>query len=227
MITRIKLRFSNAYLIHERKAVLVDTGSPGEGAAIQAALHAQGLAVSDLSLILHTHVHSDHVGSTAELLGLAPILTAFHRLDDALMDRGDNGQLQGVGLRGRIMAHFFKNGAFARFQRDLVIEDTLRLDAYGVSGSILHTPGHTLGSISLLLDSGEAIVGDVLMGGYLGGIVRPGQPNDHYFSADFTATQRSLGRILAHAPQRLFVGHGGPLDVARVRARWPERIILS
>lgn len=204
----------------------MDTGSAGEAATIQAALHAQGLGLPDLSLILHTHVHNDHVGSTAELLRHAPIPTAFHALDDMLMQRGDNGPLQGVGLRGRVMARFFNRGAFARFTPDLYLEAGMRLDQYGIAGRILHTPGHTPGSISLLLDSGQAIIGDVVMGGYLGGAVRPHQPNDHYFAEDFAATRQSLGQLLAHNPQTLYVGHGGPLAAAHVRARWPERMVL-
>lgn len=224
MITPIKLRFSNAYLVRGEKSILVDTGSSGEAAAIQSALQAQGVALSDLSLILHTHVHGDHIGSTADLLQIAPVPTAFHHLDLPIMQRGDNGELRGVGLRGRVMARFFRHGTFARFEPDLFVEDSMRLDAYGISGRILHTPGHTPGSISLVLDSGEAIVGDVIMGGYLGGAIRAQQPADHYFSEDFAATKRSLGRILEYEPHTMYVGHGGPLSAERVRRRWPERV---
>lgn len=227
MITPIKLRFSNAFIVRGQRAILVDTGSAGEVAAIEAALRAEGLALADLSLILHTHVHADHVGSTADLLQLAPVPTAFHRLDSELMARGENGMLRGVGLRGRIMARVFNHGTFNRFQPDLFVEDGMRLDSFGIAGQIVHTPGHTPGSISLLLDSGEAIVGDLLMGGYLGGAIRPQVPNDHYFSDDFAATKRSLARILGFKLQTLYVGHGGPLAVERVRIRWPERLLLA
>ena len=88
----------------------------------------------------------------------------------------------------------------------------MRLEPFGVAGSILHTPGHTAGSITVLLDSGAAIVGDTIMGGWAGGAIRRAKPNFHYFAEDLPLAMASLDRILAAATGQLFVGHGGPLD---------------
>jgi glyoxylase-like metal-dependent hydrolase (beta-lactamase superfamily II) len=46
------------------------------------------------------------------------------------------------------------------------------MKAFGVDGKVVCTPGHTAGSISVVLSTGEAIVGDLLMGG----MFRSGQP---------------------------------------------------
>ncbi len=47
---------------------------------------------------------------------------------------------------------------------DLLLDDRgLDLAAYGVPGRVLHTPGHTQGSVSVVLASGEAFVGDLAM----------------------------------------------------------------
>jgi hypothetical protein len=73
----------------------------------------------------------------------------------------------------------------------------------------------------VLLDSGEAIVGDTIMGGWAGGAIRRATPNFHYFADDLPMAMASLDRILAAAAGHLYVGHGGPLrrdDVARWRA---------
>jgi glyoxylase-like metal-dependent hydrolase (beta-lactamase superfamily II) len=223
MITQIKLKLSNAYLIRGKKNILVDTGSPNEHTAIIAALHAQGLQLADISLIVHTHVHSDHVGSTIDLLHQATIPTIptmVHPDDTALMQQGHNGHLTGIGWRGQIMTRFFNNAPFARFTPDLPAQDELRLDSYGIAGRILHTPGHTPGSISIVLDTGDAIIGDVIMGGYLGGNLSPHTPKQHYFAEDRAAAQHSLQHILSYQPHTLYVGHGGPLAAERVRAAW-------
>lgn len=95
----------------------------------------------------------------------------------------------------------------------------MRLDELGVAGVVLHTPGHTPGSISVVLDSGDAIVGDLLMGGYLGGAILPTRPAFHYFAADLPGVMVSLDRVLAAASGRLFVGHGGPVPHAAA-LRW-------
>ena len=225
MIHRIKLRLSNAYLVRGERPILVDTGSPGEGARIVAELDAQGVRPADLALILHTHVHSDHVGGTAELARLGVTAqVAMHPADAPLREQGHNGPLRGIGLRGRIMARFFRNAPFLPFTPDLFVSDGLRLDEFGVSGRILHTPGHTAGSVSLVLDNGEAIVGDVVMGGYLGGAVWASRPNYHYFADDVGQVVRSLDRLLSLSPRVLHVGHGGPLMGESVRSRFAHEL---
>lgn len=221
MIKQIKLKLSNAYLVQEQSTILIDTGAPGDENDIVAALAAAGVALHDLRLILHTHVHSDHVGSTVALRQQASIPLAYHAADEPLMQRGNNGRLHGTSWRGTIMTRFFDNTAFPVFAPDVYIEDGQRLDEFGIAGRILHTPGHTVGSVSLLLDSGEAIIGDVLMGGYLGGSLLPRKPNYHYFAENLTHVHSSLNAILSAAPHTLYVGHGGPLSTDDVRARWP------
>lgn len=219
-IIPIKLRLSTAYLILGDRPILIDTGSPGEGSSIINALRQHGIEIADLSLILHTHVHSDHVGSTQELLSQATVPVAFHQDDLPIARRGTNGQLNGVGLRGKMMAPFFANRPFDAPRADLWLTDGMRLDAYGVQGSIVHTPGHTPGSAAVLLDNGDAIVGDLLMGGYLGGNFWPTKPNLHYFTEDPMRNRASLHRLLAASVHTLYVGHGGPLTAKQVRRRF-------
>ena len=218
----LRLRLSNAYLLTgDHRPVLVDTGSPGDGQALESGCAAAGVNPRDLALILHTHVHSDHGGNTAEWARRAGCPVSYHAGDRELAARGHNGRLRGVGLRGRLMAPFFSDAAFPSFAADLPATDGQRLDAFGLAATVLHTPGHTRGSISLVLDSGDAIIGDLLMGGHLGGRIRPGKPNFHYFAEDAADGMRSLDRVLATARGWLHVGHGGPLahaDVARWRA---------
>ena len=49
---------------------------------------------------------------------------------------------------------------------DVVLEDEeFSMEPYGIQGRVLHTPGHSPGSMTLLLDSGEAFVGDLAMNG--------------------------------------------------------------
>ena len=74
----------------------------------------------------------------------------------------------------------------------------------------------------MLLDSGDAIIGDVIMGGHAGGAILPLQPNFHYFADDLAGAMASVDRILAETSGRLFVGHGGPLNHEAV-VKWRRR----
>lgn len=218
----LRLRFSNAYLLTgDHGPVLIDTGSPGDGPALEAGCAAADVDPGELALILHTHVHSDHVGNTAQWARRARCPVSHHEGDRGLAAQGHNGRLRGVGLRGRLMAPFFNRTPFPPFAADLLATDGQRLEAFGIAATVLHTPGHTRGSISLVLDSGDAIVGDLLMGGYLGGRIRPAQPNRHYFAEDAAEARRSLDRVLAVTHGQLHVGHGGPLARADV-VRWRD-----
>ena len=216
----IRLRVSNAYLLVGERPVLVDAGSKGEADAIEKALRKHGVGVRDLALILHTHAHSDHVGSSAELLRRSGAPGALHPDDDALLASGNNGHLPGVGLRGKVMSPVFSNLKFEPFAPAVALRAGQTLDEYGLPGArVVATPGHTAGHVSVVLPHGEAIVGDVLMGGGLGGKWRPRDPRYHYFADDLAAIKRSLARLLAEPVTTWHPGHGGPLRREDVR-RW-------
>ena len=218
----IRLRVSNAYLLIGDRPVLVDAGSKGEADAIERALAEHGIAPRDLALILHTHAHSDHVGSSAELLRRSGAPGALHPDDNMLLRSGNNGRLSGVGLRGKVMSPVFSNLRFEPFAPAVALRTGQTLDEYGLPGArVVETPGHTMGHASLVLPDGQGIVGDVLMGGGLGGKLRPRDPRYHYFADDLAAIKRSLGRLFAEAVTVWHPGHGGPLAREDVR-RWAD-----
>ena len=218
-IVPIRLSVSNAYLLKGERPVLVDAGSKKEGDAIERACGKAGVALRDLSLILHTHAHSDHVGSSADLLRRSGAPGALHPTDDDLLKQGSNGHLDGIGLRGKVMSPVFSNLKFEPFGPAVRLKDDMALDEYGLPGArVVETPGHTGGSVSVLLGDGQAVVGDVLMGGGLGGKWRPRDVRYHYFAEDFAAIRRSTARLLGLGVAKWHPGHGGPLSGDDVRA---------
>lgn len=70
----------------------------------------------------------------------------------------------------------------------------------------------------------EAIVGDLLMGGWLGGPISIGQPCHIYSADDLRQIQEAnVKKILDLGATKFFLGHGGPLDSHRVR-EWLGRV---
>jgi glyoxylase-like metal-dependent hydrolase (beta-lactamase superfamily II) len=220
VVHQLSLRLSNAQLVLGDKPVLVDAGAPGECDAIVKAMQAVGVDPADVALVFLTHVHGDHVGAAAEFARRFGCPVGFHNGDQPIMDRGDNGVLEPIGLRGKILQPFFSKGAFERVEQSFELKDGMRIDEFGVAGQVIHTPGHTAGSVSLLLDNGDAIVGDVMMGGFMGGKLLPARPMYPYFCEDFGLVETSIKKIASLASGSLFVGHGGPLTVRAVRKKF-------
>lgn len=218
-VTKIKLPLANAYLVQGRQSILVDAGTPGDAKRIVQALQRAGVAPIDLALILLTHGHGDHVGAANELATLSGAPVAIHPADDEMARSGRNRLGTLNGLEARLIAPFVDR-PFAPVAASLRVDDTFDLRPFGVDGRVLATPGHTPGSLTVLLDSGTAIVGDLLMGGRMGGALQPQQPRVHYFVTDFTQLRQSIDTVLDREPHQLLVGHGGPLDTAVVRRWW-------
>ena len=222
-IIKIKLSFSNAYLVKDRKAMLVDAGAPNEADKILAAVKKAGVREQDIALLLHTHGHFDHAGSTAELKRRLGVPVAVHANDAFMLREGRNGEIKPRNLEARLIAALIPN-SFERSEPDILIEQELSLGEFGVDARILFTPGHTRGSISIITDQ-DAIIGDVLMGGWLGGAWLGARPNYHYYIDDLEQLHASLKRIMDLKPARLHVGHGGPLSLAAVAARFEQILV--
>jgi glyoxylase-like metal-dependent hydrolase (beta-lactamase superfamily II) len=208
-IIRIKLPFSNAYLVKDRKAILVDAGAPNQADKILSAVQKAGVSPGDISLILHTHGHFDHAGSTAELKRRLGVPTAVHASDAFMLQKGINGEIKPRNFEARIIMALVPN-SFEPSKPDILLEEELALTDFGIDGKVLFTPGHTRGSISFL-SKNRAIIGDLLMGGWAGGAVLASRPNYHYFIDDPKQLHTSLKKILSYKPSTLYVGHGGPL----------------
>src|ERR1043166_6732936 len=138
MLFPIKLPICYAFLLKGERAVLVDTGRPRDCAAIQRAMAQHGVTPADLSLILHTHAHWDHAGSTAELRQHTAARIAVHAADAAMMRRGDNGLLKPTGL----MSWLFKpwlDGRCPGVEPDFLFDTEIDLADFGVAARVVLT----------------------------------------------------------------------------------------
>jgi hydroxyacylglutathione hydrolase len=108
---------------------------------------------------------------------------------------------------------------------DVVIADQLDLRPFGVAGEVIHTPGHTPGSLSIVLPAGAdgpcILAGDLLIGG-LFGFLTPRRPRRHMIIHDLPQMWRSVKRLLDYRPSLVYLGHGGPISGADLQD-WYER----
>jgi hydroxyacylglutathione hydrolase len=114
---------------------------------------------------------------------------------------------------------------FPEARADVVIEDRLDLRPFGLAGEVIHTPGHSPGSVSVVVSGpgGETsiIAGDLLIGGLLG-FLNPRTPRRHMIIHNLEQMWASVERLLAYRPALVYLGHGGPISGADLRD-WFER----
>ena len=215
-IVPLLFRSVNVYAVRGKRTVLVDTGTPGMADAILAGLAKLGVREEEIGLILLTHGHPDHAGSAAELKQRLGVPLAIHR-DEAHWLRA--GRSEGTPIPVRPLGYLLKplvKPEFPACEPDILLEEGQRLDDYGLDARLLHTPGHSPGSLSFLFPNGDCIAGDVMAGGF----VRENRPDYPFFLDDRAILHQSIARLVAEVPGRLYFGHGQPADAASVRRRF-------
>jgi hydroxyacylglutathione hydrolase len=210
-VMQIRLRWSNAFLILGERMVLVDTGCPEDEKTILKSIADAGKQITDLSLILHTHIHIDHCGCTAVLKQKSDALVAIQRSESQTFLERKNAPIIPINFFGKILMPIVRDG-YTPCEIDILIDDKLDLHPYGIDGKAIATPGHTPGSVSIFLGNGKVIAGDLLGGGRLLGFFQPGRPRYHFWYSDLDAAKKSIAQIMSTNPVKIFVGHGGPLE---------------
>lgn len=135
------------------EAIVIDPGDDCQEILTRLAKH--GLTCRQ---IVCTHTHIDHVGAICELQERAGTPAAIHKADLFLFEKLDV-QAQWTGMQ------MPKRGAIDRF-----VEDGAAVACSGVEIGVIHTPGHTPGSISFLLagDRNILFTGDTLFAQSIG-----------------------------------------------------------
>ncbi len=169
-IDRLRVGITNTYLIRGQGAILVDPGDPWRSRAVLGRLRALG-AVDGIGMILATHGHADHFGGGAQLRRVTGAPIVVHQDDAAWVEKGVLAIPPGLSRWGRVLglvtrclAPFLRRPEGCMPDR-ILSEDEAPLAQDGIPGRVVHTPGHTRGSVSLLLDTGDAFVGDLAANG--------------------------------------------------------------
>jgi hydroxyacylglutathione hydrolase len=165
-IRRIRFSYASAFLLYNREAVvLVDTGQAGNEDKFLEAMSDLQKPLEDLRLIILTHTHFDHAGGARKIRALTGAPLVVHSSEAGFLQQGRTPFPRGTRWKGKLLIALSKVlarrlSAYPPVEPDLLVEDALSLSDYGIPGEVIHTAGHTAGSLSVLLESGEAIVGD-------------------------------------------------------------------
>ena len=185
-----KLRYGNTntfFLEGTHGSLLIDTDYAGTMPAFFKAVKSAGIDLKDIACVMATHYHPDHCGLI--------------------------GELQELGIRLLILdvqldSVHFPDGIFARDKRlhytpvdetkAKVIscsESRAFLRSLGISGEIIRTPSHSEDSVSIILDSGDCIAGDLEPLEYL------------YAYEDNPGLKSDWDSVLSFSPKRILYAH--------------------
>jgi hydroxyacylglutathione hydrolase len=170
---------SNIFIFADGDSIsLVDTGSGMEPNTVSPQLEQLGLKIEEVNRIALTHGHIDHIGGLTEI--------CEHSSPEILVHQSDANDLKSLGIESIV---YMKDGDNVRLgRRDL---------------RVIHTPGHTEGSVCLH-DNEIILTGDTAFpGGYFGRTDLP--------SGDWRKLIDSLDKLSRLDVRVMLPGHGEPL----------------
>ena len=194
MITKLKYGNTNTYFIRGKTAnILVDTDYAGTLPAFYKTIKENNVKVTEINYILATHFHPDHIGIVSELMeqGVTLLLmesqTEYVHYSDEIFGRETYINYKPIDERA---AHLLTFAESRKFLTDA-----------GISGEIISTPSHSNDSISVVLDEGICIVGDLEPFEYLGAY----EENE--------ALKQDWDNILSYNPKRVLYAHANSKEI--------------
>jgi glyoxylase-like metal-dependent hydrolase (beta-lactamase superfamily II) len=207
-IHRIDLGASNAYLVVDDAGLaLVDTGLPGSGKKILALIGALGRRPEEITRIILTHQHPDHIGGVADLVAASGAEVWAHPLDTrAIEGTGKRDAPKGpLGLAFNMF--IIPRLRSVQVTHPMSDGETLPILASEGGLRVVATPGHTLGHISLYLAARKLLfAGDVLR--------HSGEkivPSPAMFNRDQAQALRSFANLTRLEIEASLPGHGAPI----------------
>ena len=204
----VKLGHVNIYLIETKSGhILVDAGMPRMEDKLDGAFKEAGVDPKSVLLIIATHGHLDHIGSIAHAQEVTGGKVLCHR---SLASDVENGKAEKAVSRN-LLGHLLNlltglmGSKFDGIRPDILVDDEFDLAEYGIAGRVIHTPGHSPSSISITLDNGEALVGDLVRG-------EPGEIGLGMFYQDKELLLESLQRVASYEPRTIYLSHGTHID---------------
>ena len=186
-IIKVDYSNTNTYLIEgESGKLLFDTGWAGTFASFCHVMGELRVSVQDIDYIMISHFHPDHMGIAQEIADLGPVLLVADVQKDFLH------QADGIFKKeGKVAFKPIVDSAVRIYDID---DSRSILKEIGINGQVVHTPGHSDDSISLLLDDGSLLVGDL---------------NPLYELETHKRTQigESWEKLLAYDPKTVYYGH--------------------
>ena len=209
---------NTCYILKDKGAVLIDGAWAGETESFSKLLSDSDMKPEEIQLIIITHGDFDHLGGAKELQELTGAKIAIHEKDRENLEKGIFHWPEGVTPWGKLSRTLFKpfmikKAVFPAAKADIVLDNNgLSLKKYGIPGKIVHTPGHTYGSVSVVLETGDAFVG-CLAHNKAPFVLRPRLP---IYAKDIEMLKKSWKAVIDLGAKTIYPGHGKPFPLQKI-----------
>jgi glyoxylase-like metal-dependent hydrolase (beta-lactamase superfamily II) len=196
---------SNVFLLTDgRKNVLIDTSPPGRWTKLEKSLRKNHINTIDYLVL--THAHFDHAGSAARIKNKYKARVIIHRAEAALLAKGEGTIPKGTNSFSRFIVKSLEPlvSSFLSYdpcQADVMIDSRYELSDSGFNAYILHTPGHSPGSVCIIVDDEVAPAGDTLFGVFKWSVFPP-------FADDTNKLMESWWKLLETGCSTFLPSHG-------------------
>lgn len=186
----IKLKYGNTntyFLRGTNGGLLIDTDYAGTLPAFYKALKKNNIPITDIAYVIATHYHPDHIGIISELtkMGIKLLLLDtqydYVHFSDDIFKRKKDLQFEPIDEKNAVIITCESSRKF--------------LSNMGIDGEFIQTESHSKDSISLILDNGECIVGDL-------------EPIEYLDAYDENiALQSDWNQIMRYNPKVIYYAH--------------------
>ena len=190
MIVMKILRYgnTNTYLLNGAYgSLLIDTDYAGTLPGFFRAIKSAGISIRDISYVIATHYHPDHMGIIGDLqnLGVRPVIVDVQKdsvhFSDDIFAREKHLNYTQIDEKNAIQISCAESREF--------------LKSIGIGGEIIHTPSHSKDSISVVLDDGSCFAGDL-------------EPIEYLAAYEGnTDLQRDWDLIMSYDPKHIYYSH--------------------
>lgn len=220
-IHTLKFGINQCYIIRQQEGAIMIDGGPGQTQAFKKFkmyLNQYSVQPDELKLVVLTHGDFDHVGSVKSIKELTGAQIAIHENDKPNLEEGKFNWPPGTNAYGKILHFLFypilKGITFLPQKADIALSnDEFPLYGFGIEGKVIHTPGHTQGSVSVLLDSGDAFVGCLSHSGF----PFRRKPNLPIFAENMKQLKESWKILIEQGAKNIYPGHGKPFHVNEIK----------
>ena len=196
---------SNVFLLtNGENNILVDTSPEFMRNTLQKRL--DKLQIEQIKFLILTHSHFDHAANAARIKEKYKAKVIIHQSEAEYLITGNNILPTGTNPITKFLVRTFaeKFKSLARYEPcnfDITVNDFYDLSDSGYNAYVMHTPGHTQGSISLIIDDEVALVGDTMFGIFRWTVFPP-------FASDQSQLLKSWEKLLKTKCKVFIPSHG-------------------
>jgi len=220
-VIRILSGRSNVFLLtNGKKTILIDTGPKRLWNKLEKNLTC--LNIKHIDYLILTHSHFDHAGNAHKIREIYNAIVIIHRAEAQYLKTSGFVIPKGTNLFSNVIVYLLANELtpkprYKPCQYDILIDTKFDLNDFGFNAYILHTPGHSPGSVSVIIDDEIAVVGDAMFGVFKWSVFPP-------FAQDTTQMIHSWGYLLETNCSIFLPSHGSSNSRLLVQKDYNKKI---